>query len=1171
MAARSKPTSEAASSASSKEAKLYQWLSPQEAVLHRPDMYVGALDAQASSGTLLNKDLQRYRASWNLSPIFMKIFDESLVNALDASQRDPELRKIEVTFSREDGAIEVLNDGKGIPVELFEKDGVRSDRYIPEVVFTELSAGSNFDDSLERLVGGRNGVGISCTNIWSSRFEVTVSDKKRLFQQTFEENLTKRGPQTVSAKSSKTGFVRVRYLPDYERLGIEPSGCAELLEDLLRTRTAEAAVCTRNGISVSFNGAKLHNKLLQFAQELFGTTEGLLGETFGQASGGAGCELLLGPRKPGSEGFTSFVNGVRCDGGSLANHVFEKLHKAISTIAAKQQKRASAPLRLQSIKDFLAVCCTSRIDKPRFSSQSKECLATPVKDFGFRIEFSDRFLAKLAKMPRVEELIAHEEQFELSKDLKKVAPSKRLADVNIEKYDPALDCKKHGQLCTLILTEGDSAKALAVAGVSVVGRERFGIYPLRGKVLNVRNKPVKTSIANKEISALLKILNISPGGGLEHLRYGRVAIFTDQDSDGAHIAGLLLNAVHYFFPELLKQHPDFLCRIVTPLVRVTPKRTGLPAGPLGFYSLQEFNAWAGANDVSRFQVKYYKGLGTSTVKDAKELFRDLPRSTLSFQWDPLADAKMVAFFCEKQADERKRILTEDYRPDLSIDFSQPVLQVSDFLQKDLIHYSMYSNFRGIASAIDGLTPSRRKVLHYFFSNRGNPEIKVAQAAAGTAMKTMYLHGEGSLVESIVGLAQEHVGTNNVALLLPLGQFGSRLDPPSVHAAARYIFSKASPIARVIFPREDDDVLEYREEEGEVIEPKHFCGVIPLVLLNGCSGIGTGFASSVPCYSLPSIAQACKVLALEDASLPLPKLEPYFQDFKGRVEETAKGISTFGVFERTGPSSLRVTELPVGRWTDSFITELKETGEKMKFPVASVVNRSTESSVCVDLVFAASIEGVPDEALQKALKLEERVCSTHMWLHDAGYQLRHFANTEDILREHARERLMLYQKRKDKILQALREELRLSEARALFMRCVVEGKVLLQGKKRADLEADLAANGLPRLRTTKEGAEGFDYALHMQFSACTEEAIEKLQETCARLRRELEELERTTVSQLWQRELEALLLAHREYLKQRADRAAVDEAPSAPTGNKRPAARGASGGGGAPKKRAPPAK
>jgi len=1115
----------------SDEAKAYQMLSPHEAVLQRPDMFVGALDPVTVEGRLLDKDMKRVKQQWTLSPIFLKIFDEALVNALDESGRDPELRKISVSFSTTDGRIEIQNDGRGIPIEFFVKNGAPIDRYIPEVMFTELSAGSNFDDSKTRLVGGRNGVGVSCTNIWSTFFEVEVRDRRKYFHQIFRNNLTERGPQTVKPLASKLGSVTVRFTPDYARLGIDVEASASLLEDLLRTRTAEVAVCARLGVKVTFNDVGMACKPSSFASELFGTEEGLLTENFGRTDG-VGCEIILGPRKD-CEPFTCFVNGIRCDGGSLASHLFEKLHKAICAAATKQKH--SSHIRLQTVKDYLALCCVARIDKPRFTNQSKECLSTQVKDFGFKVELSDRFVSKLAKLAAVEALIQHEVDHELAKDLKKVAPSKKAVDVNIDKYDPALDCRKHPGQCTLILTEGDSAKALAVAGLSVVGRDRFGVYPLRGKVLNVRNKPIKTSIGNKEIAALLKILNVSPGGSPDHLRYGRIAIFTDQDSDGAHIAGLLLNAIHYFFPEILRARPDFVCRIVTPLIKATPKRGG--GDVQEFYSVQAFNAWASIENSGHYTIKYYKGLGTSTVKDAKDIFRRLQSHTLGFEWDPAAEARMIAFFDDKQADERKRILTEDYSIDLTIDFAASSLKVTDFLQKDLIHYSMYSNFRGIASAIDGLTPSRRKAIYYFLSNKSNPEIKVAQAAAGTAMKTMYLHGENSLVESIVGLAQEHVGTNNVALLLPLGQFGSRLDPPGTHAAARYIFSRVSNITRALFPKADDDVLEYRSEEGEVIEPKHYCGVVPLILINGASGIGTGFSSCVPCHSVDSVVAACRALV---QGSPLPAITPHYEGFKGPVEATCKGVETRGVFRRTGPSSLEILELPIGRWTDVFLTDLKEAGEKAKFPVSQIVNRSTESSVSVDLHFANPIEHVEDAVLHKALKLTESVHSTFMWLHDADYKLRLFPKYEDILKEHAKERLRLYGVRKEHLLQKLGKEFAIAEGRARFIELVVSGEVKLQGKKRAALEEDLVAHELPSMKTGGGEAPSFDYVLGMQFSSCTEEAIVKLRETSAHLKEEMHSLEQQTPESMWLGELSDLLVAHAEYLRLRADRSAQGE-------------------------------
>jgi len=1133
----------------------FQWLSQHEAVLHRPDAYVGPNDPAAAEGWLLDAELKRRRREWLLSPIFMKIFDEVLVNALDASTRDGEVRKIAVAFDRAGGAVSVQNDGRGIPIKLFVRDGVETDRYIPDVIFSELSAGSNFDDDQTRLVGGRNGVGVSCCNIWSTLFEIEVEDGQRSFQQTFRANLTERGAPVIAAKAGR-GRVAVRYVPDYARLGIDLAASAECLEELLRTRAAEAAVCARLGVALSFNGAKLPCKAAHFAAELFGSDSALLTESFGRSEGGPGLDLTVGARRQ-SEPYCGFVNGVRCDGGTLQAHVFEKLLRVLADVVKKQ--KLDVHLRPQTVKEHLAVLAIARVDKPRFTSQGKEALSTPSKAFGFALEFGDRFALKLAKLPCVEALLKAEVEHQLALSLKKVAPTKRGADVAIDKYDPALDCRRTPLECTLILTEGDSAKALATAGIAVVGREKYGIFPLRGKELNVRNCPLARAVANKEIAALLKILNVSPGGGVEGLRYGSITVMSDQDADGSHICGLILNTIQVFYPRIIEARPDFVRRIVTPLLKATP--TG--SGPVqAFFSLQAYDAWAPSVDLRRFTIKYYKGLGSSTVREAKEIFRDLARHTMAFTWDARAADRLQAFFDDKMADERKRILTEEYDPKASVDYAQAQLSVSDFLMQDMVHFSTYSNFRGLPSAIDGLTPARRKALYYFF-NHVKGEVKVSQAAAGVAQKTMYLHGETSIIESIVGLAQEIVGTNNVALLLPIGQFGSRLDKPSVHAAPRYIFTALSNIARALFPPEDDAVLERRVEEGERIEPVHYVPVVPLILINGATGIGTGFATNVPCHALPSVVECCRA-ALAGRAAPEP--EPHYEGFAGRLEVTPRSVVTHGAFRRLGPSSILVTELPVGRWTDPFLKDLKE-GEKMKYPVAGVVNQSTEARVNIEVHFVNPIEAVADEDLAKALRLSSSEACSHMYLFDAAYKLRLFETYDAIVQEHARERLRVNERRKAALLQDLQRRRDRAEVRARFIELVITGALKLTGLRRAALEAELRdVHGLPPLPDAA-GELGYDAVLKLDFASCTAEHIEKLQRERAALAASLAELEAKTPASMWSEDLDRLLEAHAEYLRLRLERAACEDDVAAEAGGRKRARVVRAGGKAKPKTKA----
>jgi len=1117
----------------------FQRLSPEEHVLQRPDLYVGPNDPVEGHGRLLGADLKRTEPrSWQLSPIFLKIFDEALVNALDASRRDATQRRIAVTFVG--GEVCVENDGVGLPVTPFlDREQRPTDRLVPEVVFSEVNAGSNFDDGADRFGGGRNGVGITCCNIWSERFEVLVEDKLRRFRQVFERNMTVRGRPEVEDKVCKQGRVRVTFRPDYARLGLDPS--LPVLEELLRTRAAEAAICARAGVEVTFQGARLPAKPQLFAAELFGGAE-LLTEELGRTEG-PGATVIVGARSCG-EDFCGFVNGVRCDGGTLAAHVREKLHRAVCELARKQ--KCAAAVRPQTVREHLAVLCVALVDKPRFTSQSKESLSTPAKAFGFSVDFSPRFLQKLARSAGLEAILRQETERDLAQNLRKVAPSRREGPA-IEKYDPALDCRRCPLDCTLILTEGDSAKALAVAGLAVLGRERFGVYPLRGVPLNVRNVPLSKALKNKEIEAVLRILNVQPGGSPATLRYGRVAIMSDQDLDGAHICGMLLDNLKQLLPEVLAARPDFVCRIVTPLLRATPKSGGGRAE--AFFTMQAYRAWAQTARLDAYGIKYYKGLGTNSSREAREIFRELPRHTVTFELDARAEERLHAYFDDKQADERKRILTEDYSPDLELDYGAPRVKVSDFLDREFIHFSQYSVFRSIASALDGLTPSRRKVLFYFLGLKGAREVKVAQAAAAVAQKTLYLHGESSLVETIVGLAQEQVGVNNVALLEPLGQFGSRLDPPKCHAAARYIFTRLAPVARALFPAEDDDVLPRREEEGEAIEPVSYVPVIPLALVNGVSGIATGFATSVPCFSVGSVVACCRAAMRGE---PLPPLQPHYEGFVGSLAVTAKGVVTTGVMARRDARTVVVTELPVGRWTDPWLTELKEGGEKAKFQVASVVNLSSDTKVRVEVGFAEDVSGVPDESLAAFLKLSTSVPATFMYLHDAEYKLRLFESYHDVVRCHASERLRLFGVRKEAQLGKLQLRIQVAEAKAAFVELVVSGRLRLLGSKRAQLESELAQLGLQRLRpcaaaggapdgegagAEEEASGGYGHLLSMPFSSCTEESICKLRADAEALRAEHDSLRAKSPAELWEEALVRFEQAYEAYLQQRRERQA----------------------------------
>jgi DNA topoisomerase-2 len=189
--------------------------------------------------------------------------------------------------------------------------------------------------------------------------------------------------------------------------------------------------------------------------------------------------------------------------------------------------------------------------------------------------------------------------------------------------------------CVLILTEGDSAKALAVAGFEIVGREKYGVLPLRGKILNVRVANHSQLVKNAEIINLCKSIGLDFSktyeGGIKNqgLRYGSVMIMCDQDNDGSHIKGLIINFFHHFWPNLL--HIDgFLQQFITPLVKVKTLKSGRGINKIdSFYSIPEYDSWKkkqiNGEKQNNYEIKYYKGLGTNTADEGKGYFKLLDK------------------------------------------------------------------------------------------------------------------------------------------------------------------------------------------------------------------------------------------------------------------------------------------------------------------------------------------------------------------------------------------------------------------------------------------------------------------------------------------------------------------------------------------------------------------
>ena len=441
----------------------------------------------------------------------------------------------------------------------------------------------------------------------------------------------------------------------------------------------------------------------------------------------------------------SFVNSIATTkGGRHVDYISKMVENNIVELVKKKNK-GGVNIKPHQIRNHIWVFINCLIVNPSFDSQTKENMTLQMSKFGSKCNLSPKFFAQLGKSGIVESVLAWS-KFKQDQEMKGKASGKKTNKLKgISKLEDANNAGTKNSLdCTLILTEGDSAKSLAVAGLSVIGRDTFGVYPLKGKVLNVREASHKQIMENKEISEMVKILGLTYKKrytsieDMKSLRYGKLMIMTDQDQDGSHIKGLLINFIHHNWPSLLEM--PFLEQFITPIVKAS-KGQGNNAKSLSFFSLPEFNEWKSATDNwHTYKIKYYKGLGTSTSKEAKEYFSDMKRHRILFSHNDAADGNAITMaFSKKHIEQRKEWLThwmEECKRRRELGLSEVYLYekntkavtYADFVNKELVLFSNLDNERSIPSLVDGFKPGQRKVMFTCLKRNDKREVKVAQLA-----------------------------------------------------------------------------------------------------------------------------------------------------------------------------------------------------------------------------------------------------------------------------------------------------------------------------------------------------------------------------------------------------------------------------------------------------------
>jgi DNA topoisomerase-2 len=647
---------------------------------------------------------------------------------------------------------------------------------------------------------------------------------------------------------------------------------------------------------------------------------------------------------------------------------------------------------------------------------------------------------------------------------------------------------------------------------------------------------------NQEINDIKKILGLETGKKYStqelintSLRYGKVIFMTDQDLDGTHIKGLCINMFDSQWSELLKLN-TFLGFMNTPILKAKKGNK-----ELCFYNDKEYETWKHMNSTKGWNIKYYKGLGTSTSKEFKEYFKH--KKVIDFMLEETCREELDKVFRKTRSDDRKYWLN-NYNKDSVLDTNNPTISYSDFVNQELIHFSKYDNERSIPNIMDGLKTSLRKILYCAFKRNLIKEIKVAQFGGYVSEHSGYHHGEKSLMDAIVGMAQEYVGSNNINLLLPNGQFGTRLQGGSDSASERYIFTMLNQITKYIYRESDGGILNYLDDDGTSVEPEFYVPIIPMILVNGTSGIGTGFSTDIMCYNPLQIIEYIQKYLLGENTADVI-LTPYYNGFKGDIIKIEEDRYMFkGKYNIISKNIIHITELPIGTWTENYKVFLEKLlnpceskqGKKTKSILKDYKDMSTDTSVDITITFQnGELEKLLNQTfdhkcngVDNKLNLTTTRKTTNMHLFNEKQQLRKFKTVKDIIDYYIPIRLSYYTKRKEFLIEKLQREVCLLTNKARFIEEQCNDTLDLRRKKKGDIIQLLMA----KKYDTIDNDDEYKYLRIMPIDSVSEENINKLLQERDNKQNELQILKSTTEKHMWRRELSELSNEYIKYTKTR---------------------------------------
>jgi len=1111
---------------------VYGKLGEIEHVLNSPDMYLGELVTKDKIMLLYDiktDEIKIDKITYNTG--LLKLFDELLINAVDNYQRTSitetkayQTNEININVTNE--YISIMNNGKSIPIQLVDcnTDKGLKKMYIPEMIFTQLRSGSNFKKDGKReiqTVGGKNGVGCKIVSIFSDKFIIDIVNNNTHYLQEVR-NQVKEIDEPVIRNIDHKDYVKITFFPNWKLLKSNKDEFSTKVHQMFYKRAFDISYLP---IHVTIN-----DKLINSSDKRYNRKNNWINfvEKHNALYTDNLCHHIedrwlvsFGLKQPGVKlKFISFVNYISTyEGGTHVDRIVDQFTDYIKTIY-KKDKITSAQVR-----DKIMFFISAIIDNPDFNSQAKEKLTT-----------SKRSLVKECEIPKklIKQFIVNNNFIEILDGKMVEKANTQSKKINIHTIPKVINAEKagtkEGYKCTLFLCEGDSANTMCIRGISAMGingSKYFGSFPLRGKPLNTRNVSTDKYLNNIEWNNVKAIIGLEDGkeyDDVKKLNYGQIVCVKDADTDGASIMGLIINFFADKFPSLL-QIPGFISEFVSPMIKLTfplkyknkisdeimLNRTYKIGNNcmLPFYNKREFENFKSTIPESVKKIKYIKGLGTNESTDVVHYFKNYEDNKLELEFEEDTFKHIDKAFNLKRADDRKHWL-DQLTEDTFLPRQKGVpIKCNDFIDNDLLTFSYDNCIRSIPSSIDGLKPTQRKILFTVMKESPTKEMKVTELGGYVIKETNYHHGNVSVEETIIKMAQDYVGSNNIPLLRAIGEFGTRYQNGNDAASPRYLHTMISPVTRYIFPVKDDSVLEYVQEEGKVLEPKVFVPIIPMILVNGAEGIGTGWSTSIPCFSVKDIINATKELIKDDCyEINNDNLRSYYNGFKGLINFNKDTWTYHGVYS-LNDTTLKITELPIGKLALS-IFEVRELLKQLQND-KKVIKWSSNDKLNPD--FTIELDNKYSESsIVSIFKLKTTIKNTNMVAFNDKNKIYRYDTLYDLFMDWYFVRYETYEKRIEFILNKLKETFLEISNKCRFIKEIIAKTLIINDRRKDDIIQDLVTKNYDKIN------DKYDYLLSMAIYSLTKEKIIELEKKLEEIEKEIDYYENVSVSEIWMKEL-----------------------------------------------------